>query len=105
MIGYHFRERISRLYEIGFTREQITKVVQKGLKFVGKHRDKPNSAILVETLDSVHYCKDGSNGDEVWIVTQGGMLATLMLRCSYQEKLPQYFHNVDEVVLGYENTI
>jgi hypothetical protein len=97
MITEHFKDRISRMIEIGLNKDEIKEILNKARKFLFNNPTKGNSAILVKEFDDRQYCMDGSSGDEAWVITQQGNLATIMLRPRNRPKTPDYFRNVDYV--------
>jgi len=100
MTTRHFAERLNRLKEIGLKREEIVKIIKQGMDFLYTNPNMSNTAILVKELKERFYCEDGSKGEEIWLITQGGRLATTMLRPRNRPKTPEYFKNIDSVVIG-----
>ena len=98
MITEHFKERVGRMKEIGLRFNDQKDILIRVMKFVLKNPHMKNTAILVKELNKRVKCSDGSVGEELWIITQGGKLATTMLRPRNRPKSRKYFKNVDYVV-------
>ena len=100
MIRRHFIERITRLKEAGIDKSEIKRIVGLGLRFLNNNPHMENTAILVKELKERFYCYDGSKGEDVWLITQDGRLTTTMLRPRNRPKTPDYFKNIDNVVIA-----
>ena len=100
MTTKHFNERINRLKELGLKRTEIVNIIKKGMLFLYNNPHMENTAILVKELKERFYCYDGSKGEDVWLITQDGRLTTTMLRPRNRPKTPDYFKNIDNVVIA-----
>jgi|ETN07SMinimDraft_1059922.scaffolds.fasta_scaffold54252_2 hypothetical protein len=100
MIENHFIERIDRMKELGLDTTEIRTMINKVIRFLMVNPHMENSAILVKELSERFYCKDGSKGEDLWIITRGGSLLTTMLRPRNRPKTINHFTNVDYVVIG-----